>query len=145
MKRFAKYLFRTLAALALLALLASLAAVLVFRSGWFRERVRTEIVEQLTRATGGQVDLGQFDFDWQRMTASVGPLVIHGKESATEQPFLRVNGVQLGLRIISALEKNVDLASVVVALRVVALRVVAQPMAARRFTANLLLRLVVVQ
>ena len=102
---------RTLAALLVLAALGVLAGVLVLRSGWFRERVRTRIVAEVSRATGGQVELGQFNFDWQRMVADVGPLIVRGKEPASERPFLRLGYVSLGLRVISAFERKVDLAT----------------------------------
>ena len=111
MRRFRKILLWLIATVLLLLLIGGVAGVLVLRSGWFQEKVRARILEELTHATGGQVELGRFDFDWQGMVAKVGPLVIHGKESATEPPFLRVAAVSLGLKVISALERNVDLAS----------------------------------
>ena len=96
MRRFRKITVRLLAVLALLLFVAALAGVLVVRSGWFREYVRTQILAVLERGTGGRAELGEFSFDWKQMTAQVSSLVVHGKESAEEQPFLRVGSATIG-------------------------------------------------
>jgi translocation and assembly module TamB len=102
---------RLLAALAIVLAFASVTGILLLRSGWFREQVRTRIVQEIERGTGGSVELGSFAFDWTNLTATVGPLVLHGKESPDEEPFLRIPSATLGLRLISMLERKVDLAS----------------------------------
>jgi translocation and assembly module TamB len=88
-----------------------IAVVLVVCSGWFRERVRERIIAEIEHETGGRVELGSFSFNWTGLEATVTPLVLHGKESAGEPPLLRIPSVSLGLRIISAVERRVDLAS----------------------------------
>lgn len=105
---------RTAAALAILLAAAGITGILLVRSGWFRERVRERIVAELERVTGGRAELGSFTFDWRDMVATISPLVLHGKEPATEQPLLRVESVTVGLRLISMLERKVDLASLIV-------------------------------
>src|SRR5262249_30036619 len=57
-------------------------------------------------------ELGRFAFRPGTLTAQVSPLVLHGKEAEGEPPFLYVESIALGLRIISPLERKVDLASV---------------------------------
>ncbi len=101
---------RAAVALGLLLAVGAVTGVLVVRSGWFRERVRARIVREIENATGGRVEIGSFTFDWQGLVASVSPLVIHGTEPAGEEPLLRADSVSVGLRIISALERKVDLA-----------------------------------
>ncbi len=100
-----------LAAAILLAVVLGLAGVLVVQSGWFRERVRARIVSELESATGSQVELANFNFDWTHLTATVSPLILHGRETATEAPLARVESVTLGLRMTSPLQRHVDLAS----------------------------------
>jgi translocation and assembly module TamB len=112
MKRFLRIAARIFAAIFVLLLIAALAGVLVVRSGWFQEKVRERIVFELDRATGGRTELGQFSFDWRSLTARVESLVVHGKESAAGQPFLRAGAAEVGLRIISAVDRNVNLALV---------------------------------
>jgi translocation and assembly module TamB len=94
------------------AALAILGVVAVVRSAWFREKVRERIVEQSERATGGRVEIAAFDFDWRTLTAELDHLVIHGTEPAGQAPLLATDRVIVGLRIVSLLERNVELARV---------------------------------
>ncbi|HYK58256.1 MAG TPA: translocation/assembly module TamB domain-containing protein [Bryobacteraceae bacterium] len=109
-----RVLVRIFAAAVVLLAIAIAAAVVVLQSGWFHEYVRKRIVAELERATGGRVELGGFSFRVETLTARVAPLVLHGKEGPTEAPLLRADSVSLGLRIISVLERKIDLASLIV-------------------------------
>ncbi|MGA3203095.1 MAG: hypothetical protein ABSF12_11455, partial [Bryobacteraceae bacterium] len=111
MRKFGRILLRITAALALLAAVLALTGVLVFRSGWFYEQVHRRMVDEIQKATGGRVEVGNFAFDWSRLQATVGPVVLHGKESPGEPPFARVASVSAGLRIISMMERKIDLSS----------------------------------
>ncbi len=111
MRKFGRVLLRIVAALVLLAAVCALTGVLVFRSGWFYELVHRRMVMEIEKATGGRFEIGNFRFDWKRLEVTVGPLVLHGKESPSEPPFVRVASVTAGLRIISMMERKVDLAS----------------------------------
>ena len=102
-------LLRIVAALALLAGVCALTGVLVFRSGWFYELVHRRVVDEIEKATGGRVEIGDYTFDWKRLEVRIGPVVLHGRESASEPPFVRVSSVTAGLRIISMMERKVDL------------------------------------
>jgi translocation and assembly module TamB len=94
--------------------IAITAAIVVLQSGWFHEYVRKRIVAELERATGSRVELGSFTFRVETLTARVAPLVLHGKEDPNQAPLLRADSVSLGLRIISVLERKIDLASLIV-------------------------------
>ncbi len=111
MRRFGRILLRMTAALTLLAALCAFTAILVFRSGWFYELVHQRMVMEIEKATGGRVEIGNFAFDWKRLEATAGPIVLHGKESPSEPPFIRVASITAGLRIISMMERKVDLSS----------------------------------
>ncbi|HTB13637.1 MAG TPA: translocation/assembly module TamB domain-containing protein [Bryobacteraceae bacterium] len=111
MRKLGRILLRILAALVLLAAVCALTGILVFRSGWFAEQVHRRAVMEIEKATGGRVEIGNFSYDWKRLEVTVGPVVLHGKESASEPPFVRVASVTAGLRIISMMERKVDLAS----------------------------------
>ncbi|MEP6963564.1 MAG: hypothetical protein ABI995_15900, partial [Acidobacteriota bacterium] len=97
--------------LAALLVLASIAGLLVVRSAWFLDYLRGRIVEEAQRATGAQVEIGGLSVDWTGLHARVDRFVLHGKEPAGEDPLLRVESATLGLRIISAFERKVDLRS----------------------------------
>ena len=103
-----------LAAAAILLVVCAVAALLVVRSGWFRELVRQRIVTEIESATGGRVEVGNFSFKWETLVAKISPLVLHGTEPGSEAPLLRVESVSIGLRVISMLERKVDLAFVTV-------------------------------
>jgi len=100
-----------LVAAAILVAISAVTVLLVVRSGWFRELVRQRIVTEIEAATGGRVEVGNFSFKWETLVATISPLVLHGTEPASETPLLRVESVSVGLRVISMLERKVDLAS----------------------------------
>ena len=102
---------QSLVAAAILLLICAISGFLIVRSGWFRERIRERIVGEIESATGGRVEIGDFSFKWETLVARVSPLVLHGTEPSGETPLLRVESVDVGLRIISMLERRVDLAS----------------------------------
>lgn len=111
MRKLRRIVLWTLAGLAALLVLATIAGVIVVRSDRFYQYIRRSIVEQIERATGGRVELASYSLDWHNLTAQIQGLVIHGKESAAEPPLLQVGSATLGMRIISVLEKKIDLAS----------------------------------
>jgi translocation and assembly module TamB len=104
----------SLAGLAALLLIALFAAALVLRTVWFKNQVRDRLVSVAATATGGRVDIGEFDYNWSNLTVEVAPFVIHGKESPPAAPFFRAERIRIGMRIISLFERQVDLVSVTV-------------------------------
>ena len=111
MKKFRRIAFWTVGVLAALVLLTAIAGVFVVRSDRFHQYIQRRIVEEVERATGGRVELAGYSLDWHNLTAQVQGLVLHGKESPAEPPLLQVGSATLGLRIVSVLEKKIDLAS----------------------------------
>ena len=100
---------RVVVALAILTAACILAGVVVLRSGWFQEKIRERIITEIEHTTGARVEMGVFRFDEEHMTATVSPLVVHGTEPAGEAPLIRADSVTVGLRIISLVERKVDL------------------------------------
>ncbi|HEV8412503.1 MAG TPA: translocation/assembly module TamB domain-containing protein [Bryobacteraceae bacterium] len=111
MRKLKRIVLWTSAALAALLIMATVVGVLVVRSDRFYQYIRQRIVEQIERATGGRVELASYSLDWHNLTAQIQGLVIHGKESPAEPPLLTVGSATLGMRIISVLEKKIDLSS----------------------------------
>src|SRR5208283_4609410 len=114
MKRVFKVALYTLAAVAASAVVCAVAALIVIQTAWFHEKVRLRMVREIEDSTGGRVELGSFDFDWHTITVTVRNLVIHGTEKPEEAPFARADLIRLRLKVISALEKRIDLESVLV-------------------------------
>src|SRR5215472_11734014 len=100
-----------LAGLVSVVLAILIAGLIVVQTDWFKNKVRERIVWETEKATGGRVEIGRFNYDWRSLTAEVAPFVVHGKESASAPPFFRADKIQIGLKIISALKKQVDIAS----------------------------------
>jgi len=100
-----------LATFAALVLLTTVAVVLVIRSAWFFEQVRARIVATVETATGGRVDVGAFRFDWRTMRAEIRGFTLHGTETAEKPPLLRASSISVGLKIVSALKRDVDIQS----------------------------------
>jgi translocation and assembly module TamB len=107
-----RILLRIAISVVILIIVTVTAGYFVVRSGWFYEYVRSSMITQIERATGGRVELGAYSFQPATLTATVNGFVLHGDEPAGETPLLRVRSVTVGLRIISALERKVDLAFV---------------------------------
>jgi translocation and assembly module TamB len=112
MTRLNRSMKRAAAAFVIVVMALAISSVLIFQSGWFQERLRERILRELENGTGGRVELGNFSFNWRTLEATVAPLILHGTESADEPPMVRIEKVTIGLRVISALERRVDLASV---------------------------------
>ena len=91
--------------------IATLAVLAILPSEWLQEKVRERIVYEVERVSGGRVEIGKFHFDWKTLTAEVAPFVLHGTEPAGEAPLVQADSVRVGLKIISLLEKRVDLTS----------------------------------
>ncbi|MGP0070694.1 MAG: translocation/assembly module TamB domain-containing protein [Bryobacteraceae bacterium] len=114
LKRLGKIAAFGLLGLATLGLALLLAGVIVVQTAWFKNRVRDRIQSVMELATGGRVEIGSFSYNWHNLTAEVAPFVLHGTEPASAPPLFRADKIQIGLRIISALEKKVDVASLLV-------------------------------
>ena len=110
MTRRKRLVWRIAAGLAALLLMAVVAGFFIVRSAWFYEKVRTRIVTTVETATGGRAEIGTFRFDWSRMRAEVTGFVIHGTEPAGKPPLFRAKSAAVGLKIISILKRDVDIA-----------------------------------
>ena len=113
MKQRRKTLWWVVGAVALLCLAAAIAGIAVLRSAWFRDRVRERLVSEVEHATGGRAEIGSFRFDWHGLTAEIAPFIIHGEEPAGSPPLFHADSIRVGLKIVSLLERNVDIQSLV--------------------------------
>jgi translocation and assembly module TamB len=95
--------------LAAVVVLALVAGLMVVRSNWFYEKLRARIIETVETATGGRVELGGFAFDWRRLRVEVRAFTIHGTEPADRSPLFHADTIAVGLKIVSALKRDVDI------------------------------------
>src|SRR5690348_13851828 len=90
-------------------LLAILGGVIYLRSNAFREVVRTEVVAQLERVTGGRVDVGSIKWSLSGLQADISNLTIHGKEKSGDIPYAHFDHAHVSLKVISLFRRELGL------------------------------------
>ncbi len=95
--------------LAGVVLLAVIAALIVVQTAWFRDYVRTKIITSTEEATGGNVDIRSFNFDWTRLHARITGFVLHGTEPANVAPLFSAQTIDVNLKLLSSLRNFVEL------------------------------------
>ncbi len=98
------------ASLAGLIVVLAVTSILILQSGWFANFVKQKIVATAEESTGGVVELGSFQFDWRHLTVRIRNFVLHGTEPKSAAPLVRVELLELHLRLFSGIEHLVDLA-----------------------------------
>src|SRR6202046_2952467 len=76
-----------------------IAAILFLWSGAPDRYLRSLVIEQLSKATGGRVELGGFHFTPGTLHVRLDNLTIHGKELAGVPPFFHADRIEVGVRI----------------------------------------------
>ena len=114
MSRRARFFIIGLSSIVVLLVIALVTAIAIVRSDWFKEKVRQRMVAVVEQASGGRVEIGSLRYDWRTLTAEVSPFILHGKEPPSSPPFFKAEKIQVGLKIVSALKKQVDIARLVV-------------------------------
>lgn len=79
----------------------------------FHALVRRHVIASLEQATGGRVELGELHTIPFRLRIDIRNLTIHGREAASETPYVHVDRLQAELKIISLLSTTVGLHSLV--------------------------------
>ena len=98
-----------------IVLLVAIAAVFVLvRSPGFHRWVLAKIVEQASQSTGARVELENFDLHLKTLTADIYGLTVHGTEATGEKPLLEIRKATVGLKIISILDRKVNLSELLV-------------------------------
>jgi translocation and assembly module TamB len=97
-----------------LLVIVAVAGYFVLRSEGFHRYVLAKIVREGNEATGGKVEVGNFDFRLSTLTADLYDLTIRGTEPADQKPLLRVDKLTVGLKILSVLHRKVNLSELLV-------------------------------
>ena len=97
------------ATVGLLVLAAFLLAGWYLTSAGFQERVRSRVVAELQRSTGGRVELGAFQWNLSQLQFEARNLTIHGREGAGELPFFHADQVLVRMRVASVFSQRVAL------------------------------------
>ena len=78
----------------------------------FQAYIRARVAAELERITGGRVDLGSLHTVPFRLRVEIRDLTIHGREQASEAPYVQVARIIAELKIISLLEAEFGFDSV---------------------------------
>jgi translocation and assembly module TamB len=79
----------------------------------FQAMVRSRLVSELERVTGGRADVGSVHAVPFRFQVEVRDLTIHGRESSADLPYIHVDRLQVHLKITSVLTPRLAFQSVV--------------------------------
>jgi translocation and assembly module TamB len=109
MRRALKIILPVFGALLFIVAGLTITGVYIAQSDWLREKVRSAIVTEAERATGGKVEISKFRFDWKTLQAEIDGFTIHGTEPAGSPPLLTIRKLVVGLKIISLMERSVDI------------------------------------
>ncbi|MEP7365590.1 MAG: translocation/assembly module TamB domain-containing protein [Acidobacteriota bacterium] len=82
------------------------------QSPWMAEQIRVRVLSEIEKATGGRAELQRFSMDWTGWRANIEGLVLHGTEPAGAEPLLRVPKAAVDLKVLSFLEKKVNVSAV---------------------------------
>jgi translocation and assembly module TamB len=77
----------------------------------FANYVRAKLIDVLTTATGGRVELARFSWHPLRLEAEVDGLTIHGLEAPGEVPYAHVDTLRVQAKIIDAFKAQIGLRS----------------------------------
>ncbi len=88
--------------------------VFLLQSKWLGNQLRIRIVSNLENVTGGTVDFESLHYDWRTLTVSIHNLAVHGTEPSEGPALFRAKDIQVRLRIVSLLKRDIDLAGIFV-------------------------------
>ena len=104
----------TFVGIGLALLLAIVSVFFLMRSRGFHRFVLAKIEQTASESTGGRITIQRYDFHWSNLSADLYGIVIHGREKPGTQPLLEVNRLFVDVRIVSLLNKEVDLNEIIV-------------------------------
>ena len=109
-------------AIGILVLLAGAADVIV-RTRAFNQFVLEKIIQEARATTGARIDIQRVEIHWRKLGVDFYGMVVYGSGGASEPPLFRGDHLAVGLKIVSVLERKVDLAEVILDRPVLDIRV----------------------
>ncbi|MGA7931858.1 MAG: translocation/assembly module TamB domain-containing protein [Candidatus Sulfotelmatobacter sp.] len=103
-----------LAGLGALMILVVAGGYLFLRSNSFHQFALRKIAEATDQVTGGTTTIRSLDFSLSTLTAHLYNITLHGTESPTQPPLLQIDKLTVGLKIQSALRRQVNLSELIV-------------------------------
>jgi translocation and assembly module TamB len=113
----------TLGVVVALIAIVGVGGYLFLKSSAFQQYALRKIIDTTEQATGGKTTIRSFDFNLSTLTAHLYNITVRGKESPGEPPLLQIDKLTVGLKIQSALHRQVNLRELIVEHPIVNVRV----------------------
>jgi translocation and assembly module TamB len=102
---------------------AAIGGYFYLKSSAFERFALSKIVEQANEATGGKTEIGGLSFDLSTLTAKLHNITLRGTEASDQPPLLHADSLTVGLKILSALHRQVTLRELLIEHPVIYLQV----------------------
>src|SRR5258708_12307399 len=93
------------------SIIFALALVYIIGSGIADRWARARIMEQLEKATGARVELGNFHLDWRTLHVHFDGLTLHGREPAGTLPLFHPDRLDIDIHVQSFSPPKLSLAA----------------------------------
>ena len=113
----------SLAGLVGLLLVAAIGGYLYLRSNSFQQFALRKVVAEADEATGGHTEIGGLDFSLSTLTAHLYNITVRGTEAPDQPALLHADKLTVGLKVLSALHRQVVLSELIIDRPIVHLQV----------------------
>ena len=100
--------------IAIFLVVVAVAGYLYLRSTSFQNFALRTIAREAESATGGKTKIGHLDFSLSTLTAHLYDITIRGTESADQPPLLHADKLTVGIKVISAWKRQVNLSELTI-------------------------------
>jgi translocation and assembly module TamB len=93
---------------------AAVGGYLYLRSSSFQRFAINQIEQQAAAATGAKTEIGRLDFNLSTLTAYLYDITLRGTEGPNQPPLLHADKLTVGIKILSALRRQVSLSELLI-------------------------------
>lgn len=109
-----KFVGWTAAISTVLTFLMIIGGYFVLKGRWFHHYVLAQIIEQGQSATGGRLEVQNWDFHVSPLAVDLYGIVLHGTESATAKPLLQADKLTVGVSLRFLLHRKLEFTELLV-------------------------------
>jgi translocation and assembly module TamB len=113
----------TLAGIVGVIVIAAVGGYLYLKSTGFQRLAISQIEQQTAAATGAKTEIGRLDFNLSTLTAHLYDITIRGTEGPNQPPLLHADKLTVGVKILSALRRQVSLSELLIERPIIHMRV----------------------
>ena len=109
-KRFFRRAGITIAAILVVLIVA---AIVIVHTAAFQHFVLAQIEQKAQASLGARLNVERMAINWRLFTFDFYGITLHGKENAAQPPLFAADHLRVGLKIVSILQRKVDLNEIV--------------------------------